>query len=343
MKIEIINPIEYPSWDDLLLTNEQSTFFHTSAWAKVLSESYKYKPLYFTVIENGKLSTLIPIMEIKSFLTGKRGVSIPFTDQCDLIVANREQFQALLKELFKYGKRANWKHIELRGGSKYLSGTPYASTFFTHSLELTNDENDIFSSFRSSTKRNIKKAVKEGVKCKILYSLDAIKKFYRLNCMTRRHHGLPPQPFNFFRKLYENVISQPLGFIVLAHYQSKVIAAAMYFHHGNQVMYKYGASDNKYQHLRPNNLVMWEAIKWYAQNGYKEFNFGRTEPENQGLLQFKRGWGAKENKLHYYKYDIIKDTFVGEESSIKSSYGFFKILPSPLLRLTGNLLYRHVG
>ena len=65
MNLEIINPIDYPNWDELLLTNDQTTFFHTSDWAKVLCESYRYKPLYFTVIEDGKLSALIPIMEIK--------------------------------------------------------------------------------------------------------------------------------------------------------------------------------------------------------------------------------------------------------------------------------------
>ena len=74
MEVEIINPIEYPGWDDLLLTNDQSSFFHTSAWASVLVESYSYTPLYFTIIEAGKLSALIPLMEIKSFLTGKRGI-----------------------------------------------------------------------------------------------------------------------------------------------------------------------------------------------------------------------------------------------------------------------------
>ena len=88
---------------------------------------------------------------------------------------------------------------------------------------------------------------------------------------------------------------------------------------------------------------MWEAIKWYAQNGFKVFGFGRTEPENQGLLQFKRGWGAKEETLNYYKYDLMQDSFVAEKPKIKSSYGFFRIMPSPILRFTGNILYRHVG
>jgi len=75
MELKILNPLEYPGWDDLLLTNENYSFFHCSAWARVLHESYGYKPLYFTGIENGSLSALIPVMEVNSFLTGRSVVA----------------------------------------------------------------------------------------------------------------------------------------------------------------------------------------------------------------------------------------------------------------------------
>ena len=173
--------------------------------------------------------------------------------------------------------------------------------------------------------------------------MSSLKEFNRLNCITRKLHGLPPQPYHFFEKIYEHIISQKKGFVVLAYYQNKPVAGAVYFHFNGQAIYKYGASDRKFQHLRPNNLVMWEAIKWYAQNGFRSFSFGRTEPENTGLLQFKRGWGAKEKKISYYKYNIKENTFIKEHSKVKSSYKLFKIMPVPILRLTGKLLYRHVG
>jgi len=65
---------------------------------------------------------------------------------------------------------------------------------------------------------------------------------------------------------------------------------------------KYGASEKAYHHLRPNNLIMWEAIKWCAQNGFKTFSLGRTEPENEGLLQFKQGWGTTEKIIKEIGY-----------------------------------------
>jgi hypothetical protein len=343
MNIQLINPINYKGWDEILLTNDQSTFFHTSAWARVLSESYYYKPLYFSIIEEGNLLALVPIMAVNSFLTGKRGVSLPFSDYCRSIIQNSDQYNYLLQHIFKYGKMAGWKYIELRGGQMGLSHSRIYVYHFSHTCELNPDDSKVFSCFKSNVKRNIKKSQKESVQIEITSSWESMKVFCELNILTRKQHGLPPQPLFFFRNIFKHVISPGKGFVTLALWKDTPVAAAVFFHFGKKAIYKYGASDGKYQKLRPNNLVMWEAIKWYCHNGCKTFNFGRTEPENHGLLQFKRGWGVKEEIINYYKYDLKRDSFISNGARTKPSYNFFKHLPIPLLQLTGNLFYRHVG
>ena len=300
-------------------------------------------PLYFTVIEDGQLTALIPLMEINSLLTGRRGVSLPFTDECRPVAQDSEQFEEMLQYVVEYGQKAGWKHLELRGGHQGLDRAPIHTTHYRHTIELEREDAEIFSNFRSSTKRNIQRAQKENVKVDVSYTLESVKEFYRLNCITRKHHGLPPQPLSFFLKIFNHIISRKKGFVVVAYCHTRAVTAAVYSHFGSEAVYKYGASDRNYQHLRPNNLVMWQAIKWCCRNGFKRFSFGRTEPENQGLLQFKRGWGTKEDKINYYKYDLKSGCFVTKASGPKTSYHFFRHMPSPLLRLTGNLLYRHVG
>ena len=343
MHLQIINPLEYPNWDELLLTNDQSTFFHTSAWAKVLCESYKYKPLYFTSIDNGKLSALIPFMEIKSFLTGKRGVSLPFTDYCQPIVSGETDSQKNIDELIDYGKKAGWRYIEWRGGERYFQGIKPFMSFNVDTLDIAKNMKNIMSTFRSSTRRNITKAIREEVHVKIEDSLESVKKFYRLHCLTRKFHGAPPQPFNFFRKIYEHIISQKKGFIFLAEYKKNQIAGAVFFSFGQKAIYKFSALDRSYQHLRPSNLVIWEAIRYYAKNGINSLSLGRTEPENNGLVQFKKGWGTEKEKINYYKYDLVKEGFVGDHHRPETYYNFFRKLPSPLLSLAGSLLYKHIG
>ncbi|MGP8330794.1 MAG: lipid II:glycine glycyltransferase FemX [Methanosarcinaceae archaeon] len=282
-------------------------------------------------------------MEVKSFITGTRGVSLPFTDYCSLITTDKTLFRDTFAKAIQFGKKNSWKTFELRGGGdEYCKNLTACSTYYTHTLNLAKDRQEIFAGFRGSTKRNIKKAIKEGVNVILSNSLESVKEFYRLNCMTRKEHGLPPQPYFFFKKIYEHIIFPKKGFVALAYYHKKIIAGAVYFHFGEKAVYKYGASDKTCQKLRANNLVMWEAIKWYAQNSFRQFSFGRTELDHEGLLQFKRGWGVKEETINYYRFDLTKDAFV-KKSKIKSSYSFFKKMPIPLLKLTGSLLYRHVG
>jgi hypothetical protein len=344
LELQIINPLDYPGWDELLLKTPNSSFFHSSHWTRVLNESYGYKPLYFSEINGNRLITLISMMEVKSVLTGKRGVSLPFTDYCELIISDKDNFQALMDHLIEYGKKAGWKSIEMRSCNTLPQDIPLSSFYYGHTLGLTQGEETIFSNFRDSTKRNIRKAIKEGLNVTINTSLKSIEEFYRLNCLTRKEHGLPPQPYYFFKKIYEHIISKNIGIVVLAEYKNKNIAGAVYFHFGDKAIYKYGASDKNHLYLRANNLVMWEAIKWCSQSGFKEFCFGRTEPENQGLLQFKRGWGTKEDIIKYYKYELRKEEFVKDSSKVTALHNkIFNRMPMPLLRIIGMVLYKHMG
>ena len=337
------NPTTLPHWDDLLLTHPETTFFHTAAWARVLSESYGYNPLYFSIIENGRLSGLIPVMEIDSILTGKRGVSLPFTDMCNPIARDPDVFARLFAAAIAHGRKAGWKNLDIRGGKAFLEKEPPAAQLVVHTLALNPGEADVSKAFRDSTYRNILKAQKEGVTVTIEHSSAAMAAFYRLHCETRRHHGLPPQPWSFFDKIEEHITAKGNGFVALAVYQGQTVSGAIFFNFNGATIFKYGASDRTFQHLRPNNLLLWQAIEWCSESGLRSFHFGRTEPENGGLLQFKDGWGATKAGLCYYKYDLRKDRFLSNDSGPKSSYRVFKMMPAPLLRLTGNLLYRHVG
>ena len=352
LNLEVINPVDHSGWDELLLSNHAYSFFCSSHWAKVLSESYHYRPLYFILVDRGRLLVLVPVMEIKSLLTGRRGVSLPFTDYCDPVINGDIRFQDVLDCLVQYGDRAGWRYIELRGGGDCLQEFPASSYYYGHTLEFPSSidgrkgvENDeILTAFKNSTRRSIKRAIKEGVRVGINNSTESIKEFYRLNCMTRKVHGLPPQPYYFFKNLYDYVISKDLGIVALASYKGKTIAGAVFLHFGKRAVFKYGASDAAYQRLRPNNLVMWEAIRWYARRHYKSFCFGRTDPENSGLRRFKAGWAARERVIKYYRYDLKRDAFVTRRSRVSGFHNrVFSRMPVPLLKVAGSVLYRHMG
>jgi len=344
VNLQIINPITYPEWDSLLLSSENYSFFHTATWAKVLNETYGYKPCYFTHIENKTLHVAIPFMEVKSFFTGTRGVSLPFTDYCIPVIADYYNSQEPFTFLIEYGIKNGWNSIETRGWELNTGNNSCSSPFYVHNLSLSSDEDSLLNSFRNSTKRNIKKAGREGVTVSIDTTYESVKDFYYLNVITRKNHGLPPQPFVFFENIFHSIMAKDHGVVIRAHFEGKCVAAAIFFHIGKKVLYKYGASDNRALHTRANYLVMWEAIKWYGKNGYTNFSFGITEPNNTGLMQFKNGWTKNIKTIYRLKYDINKKKFVPYRSHVKGLHNFFfNVLPVPILKSIGALFYRHFG
>jgi hypothetical protein len=341
---QIINPVANPSWNDSLPADPHRSIFHSSNWASVLAQSYDYRPLYFVRTDKGRITALIPFMEINSALTGRRGVSLPFTDCCDPLLTDGTSFAEIIADLIDYGKGARWKYLELRTSRPLPAGVPASALFHGHTLDISGSEKAIFAGLRDSTGRNIRKAEKEGVAVTISGTADALREFHRLNCMTRRDHGLPCQPYAFFEKIHAHIIARDLGAVALASKDGENIAGALFLHYGDKAIYKYGASDRKHLQLRSNNLLFWKAIQWYRGRGFKCLDFGRTEPENTGLLQFKRGWGAAEYPINYCKYDFRQKIFVEDHSKVTGWHNhIFRRMPLPLLKFAGSVLYRHVG
>ena len=86
------------------------------------------------------LSALLPCMDIDSFLTGKRGVSLPFTDYCEPIVSKAAQFQEMFSAVVAFGKKRNWKTLEFRGGETFFQGEEPSEWYYGHTLDLTAGE-----------------------------------------------------------------------------------------------------------------------------------------------------------------------------------------------------------
>ncbi len=339
-----VNPLRQARWDNLLLTHPDYTFFHSAAWARVLCDTYHYHPTCFTVNEDHRLLALLPVMEVNSWLTGRRGISLPFTDDCHWPDYDALLEDSLIPEVIRHGRRRGWRYVEWRGGKDHFAEAPASHSFLGHELSLVDPESRLFAGCESAVRRAIRKAEHLGVTVGISRTRDAVETFYALHCQTRRKHGLPPQSLDFFRNIYRHVLSTGLGWVFVARHQGTPIAAAIFFHLGAKAIYKYGASAEAQQHLRGNNLVIWEAIKWYVRHGYTRLDFGRTSLSNQGLRRFKLAWGTQERRIDYVRFDFEQETFVTGADQARGWHNrIFKMLPENLSRLIGAALYRHVA
>jgi len=340
-----LNPLEKPGWDKMVMSHPEASFFHSASWAEVLRDTYNHSPCYFCAMMGERLSAALPVMEVNSRLTGRRGVSLPFTDECALLSDGSAPAKGVFQNAITFGRSRKWKYLECRGARKLAAEAASPSlSFFGHVLPLSDREDRIFSRLDDSVRRGIRKAEKSEVRVEISESFDSLLIYYGLHCKSRKRQGLPPQSAAFFRSIFQHVLSANKGFIVVARYQENPVAAAIFFHFSDKAIYKYGASDWAFQHLRGNNLVMWEAIKWYCRSGCASMYFGRTSIANEGLRRFKLGFGTEEYRIDYIRYDFRKEAFVANRDMVSGWYNrIFRLMPIPLSRIIGTLLYKHLS
>jgi len=339
----MLDPTRNDRWEELVGAHTRS-FVHRPAWAEVLRNTYGHQPCYLAGWAGNTLAALLPLMEVDSPLTGRRGVSLPFLDHCQTLLADPALAPALFQEAVRLGEARAWKYLEVRGWSSPPADCGPSVSFAGHHLKLNDDADALFGRLDPGIRRGIRKARKEGVEFEVSASPESLREFYRLHCLTREKHGTPPQPFAFFENILRSVLAKGLGMIVTAGAERKPMAAAVFFHDGSNALYKYGASDPRRLGLRGNNMVMWEAIKWYAARGYQSLDFGRTSENNEGLRRFKRGFGAEECRIDYWKYHFARAQFVPDRDRASGWFShIFRRLPRPLARLAGRLLYPHLS
>ena len=338
-----LDPLSDPRWDRLAASHPDCDIFHSSGWARVLCRTYRHRPFYLHFSKGSGTMALVPLMEVTSFLTGRRGVSLPFSDYCTPLLFNESVQSAVVSKLSQLAITRNWKFLEVRSTTKPSTTATPAATFYAHKIDLSPGTDHLFARFKSPVRRAIRKAVGSGVTVEITRSRESLSTFYELHVRTRRRHGSPPQPTKFFQNIYEELIQKKLGFVALAHSASQPIAAAVFFQRGEKALYKYAASDERYQELRGNDLVMWEGINFLVQGGARTLHLGRTAIENDGLRRFKAGWNATEETLHYFRFDVSRNSWLNTVDLPRTAHKqVFGRLPLKLNQLAGSMIYPHL-
>ncbi|MFL6529906.1 MAG: lipid II:glycine glycyltransferase FemX [Chthoniobacterales bacterium] len=327
----------------MIASHPSATAFHTSAWARVLTETYGHKPYYLQLGDAGETSVSLPLLEVNSPLTGRRGVSLPFTDVCPPLVSGSFAHDSLGEELSALAEERSWKHFELRGADWLRGVAPAAASFYGHKLALTTSINDLEKQLASNVRRNVRKAERSGVTAEVTDGRDAVLKFYKLLVRTRRRHGVPPQSRKFFLKIHEHLIAPGHAFVVLAHRKQRPLAGAIYFRFQGNALYKFGASDERLQEFRASTLVMWTAIRHLAETGATQLHFGRTDLDAAGLRRFKLAWGAEEEMIEYFRFQ--RDTAgwsTAKRDLVGQTRRVFRNLPLAVNRLIGTMVYPHL-
>jgi len=346
MDVYRIDPVTDPRWAELVARHPRSSVFHTAGWMQSLRRSYGYEPVVYTTSPAGReLRDGIPFCRIHTWLTGRRMVSLPFSDHCTPLVDSPDALNAMLAAAHRDLQNEGWKYIEIR---PVAALTPVRSDFIEsgafalHTLNLRRGLRELFRDLhKDCVQRKIQRAEREGLVCKEGNSELLLRKFYHLLLNTRRRQGLPPQPLHWFRNLIACLGTKIR--VRVACKNGSPVAGILTLVHGNTLVYKYGGSDERFNRLGGTQMLFWKAIEEAQADGLGYFDLGRTELNNSGLLSFKDRWGAARSPLLYYRCSLQPSRAVGRTWPMHFAKYCFARIPNPFLAAAGKLLYRHIG
>jgi lipid II:glycine glycyltransferase (peptidoglycan interpeptide bridge formation enzyme) len=275
-------------------------------------------------------------------------VSLPFSDHCEPLVDCQEELSFLLDYLQAEMEHQEWKYLEVRPANGSMNpvakdgGFSASKHYSLHRLDIRPSSDEIFRSLhKDSVQRRISRAAKAGLVCERGSSDKLLKEFYRLLLLTRSRHRLPPQPFAWFQNL---AAAMGNSLEIRVSYQGQAPTnAILTLRFRDIVYYKYGCSDTRFKNLGAMPLLLWMAIQDSKATGAREFDLGRSELDNQGLIAFKNHWVREHSQIMYWRYPAPDSLATKEDWKLKMVKQICARMPTRLLAITGNVLYRHIG
>jgi len=335
--------IDDERWTRFVVATSRAHPFHHPTWGRLLADCYGYRPFALVLLDGDGIAAGIPVIETRNLFGRRRWISLPFTDYLPPLARDERLVPLLVAELEAARQAQRVSEVEMRAA---VGGLPVRQqpAGFLHVLRLGPDPACVFRTFhRSQVQQRIVKGEREGVLVRQATTKDDLTRtFYELHLDTRHRLGVPIQPRRYFDFLWERIIAAGRGFVLLAYWKDMPIAGAVFLAWNGTVTYKYSASRQEFWKLRPNNMVIWNGIRWGCENGFHTFDFGRTEPGNEGLRSFKSAWGTAEQLLSY-------STLAGGPPTQAITRGAqmlrwpIQTMPAWFCRLLGELAYKRAA
>jgi hypothetical protein len=349
----LIDPAHDPRWNAFVEGHPFGLICHLAVWKEILEKSFPHMKGYYLALldkDNQSIRAALPVFAVKSLLTGRRMVSIPFASNCDPLISSNEDMVGLLEVAVNLAATLRCPSIEIRAlkSCPLMKDTRLCSVVHNkgHEIPLEETPEALIKKLSGKTRWTIKKSMASGFDVHMADDEGALLAFYDLYAKTRRRLGLPLQPYQFFYLQWEK-LSQTKNISLLAvRFKGRLAAGLLIFKFKDRFSCEYLGADERFKYMKINYFVFWEAIKAAYAEGYKIFDLGRTGISNQGLMDFKGRWGTTVIDLPQFFYPAT----VCERLNSKEESFPYKIIrtinrnaPEPVFRMVGKFLYKHLG
>ncbi len=291
-------------WDRFVFEQPRGSFFHLTAWKRVLEKTFGYQSCYFYSERGGTITGVAPVFSISNWVMGTCLLSLPLGAYGGICAADPESEQALLSHLKNLAVSQQVDFLELRNrNGGLLPGFHPNPRYATFHSPLSEDPDVNLKRLPKDTRYMIRKAQKAGLCSQ--QGLHQLGVFYRLLAWNLWHFGTPAFP----RALLENLVQEFPGRIhlLVVYAGDRPVSGVLSVLFRDAVFPYYAGTSPEASRLAANNFMYWELMKAAAQDGIRCFDFGRSKI-GTGAYAFKTQWNMTVEPLDYQVFLVKRQS-----------------------------------
>jgi len=328
-------------WDTYVHESPGASLYHLLGWKRIIERTFGHTTYYLYAVQNNHLAGILPLVCMKSILFGKFLISLPFFNYGGIVTDSEKTRKCLLAKAIDIAYSERAEYIELKHMEDYDIGLLTKTSKVIMLLDLPPTADDLWKSFPSKLRSQIRRPEKEGFTVKF-GQLDEVYSFYEVFAVNMRDLGTPVEPI----KLFENILNElpDRARICTIYDKSRAVAAGFIIGFKDTMQIPWASSLRKYNNFSPNMMLYWNILKFACDKGYKQFDFGRSTPL-EGTYRFKQQWGAKPVQC-FWQYWLPHDSDMPQINPQNPKYQLaikaWQRLPLPLSKWLGPKIVKFI-
>ena len=316
--ITAIDKIDKTKWSEFVFDHPHGNIFQTPEMYEVYQNTKNYEPVFLAVVnDKGEISgTLLAVIQkeysgILGNFTARsivHGGPLIKNDDPDVLGFVLKEYNMIIKKKAIYSQFRNFWDVLPENDVFQKYGFRFED-HLNYIIDLAVGEEVRWSLIHKSRKKKIKKAHKNDLYIETYYSNIANKQIengYKIISDVYRSKGLPIASIEYFiAAAKKNILA-----LFVVKKDNVNIACRFALIYKDVIFGWYAGSYKSYYKLFPNDLLIWETLKWGIRNNYRYFDYGGAGEPNKpyGVRNFKAQMGGQ--LVNYGRYEKIHKPFL---------------------------------
>ncbi len=328
-------------WDEFVLSCSEATFFHRSAWQKIIREVFKHPTHFLYAEDEFGIRGILPLAHVNSRLFGNAVVALPFAVYGGVAAVDVEATKALEDAAQDLARKLDVDHLEFRNLTPRHADWPTQDLYVTFRKEILPEIEANMLAIPRKQRAMVRKGIKNGLVSTVDRNAD---RFFQLFADNVHRHGTPAMPKRYFDTLLR-VFGNDCEVLTVTGPDGRLLSSVLSFYFRDEVLPYYAGDDESARHLAANDFKYWELMRRACERGVKIFDYGRSK-EGTGPYSFKKNWGFEPQRLHY-EYCLYKHRTIPQNNPNNPKYKLFiaawRRMPIGLANWLGPHIVRNLG